>query len=273
MVAVVEHPICVTCGVQRLAPAPARDACAICADDRQYVGWDGQRWATLSSLRADGVGSDVREEVPGLWGVGAAPAVGIGQRALVLPGDGGNLLWDCLGFIDDAAVEAVERIGGLAAIAVSHPHFYGAMVEWSEAFGGVPIYVHAADAQWIQRPGNVVLWEGDVHTPLPGRTLINCGVHFAGGTVAHWPGVDGRGALATGDIFQVVSDRRWVSFMYSYPNLIPEDPAVIARALALVEPYAFETVYGGWWRRVVDTDAKAALRRSAERYRRHIGLS
>ena len=266
-----EHPICATCGVQRSAPAVP--VCAICADERQYVGWDGQRWETLSALRASGVRSVVREEAPGLWGVGAEPAVGIGQRSLVIPGDGGNLLWDCFGFIDDEAVAAVTRLGGLAAIAVSHPHFYGAMVEWSEAFGGVPIYVHAADAEWVQRPGNIVFWDGVTSSPLPGRTLVNCGVHFAGGTVVHWPGVDGRGALATGDIFQVVSDRRWVSFMYSYPNLIPEHPETIELALARVEPFEFAAIYGGWWRRVAAGDAKVALRRSADRYRRHIGLS
>jgi hypothetical protein len=38
-----------------------------------------------------------------------------------------------------------------------------------------------------------------------------------------------------------------------------------------VERYPFEVVYGGWWNRVVSTDAKAAVIRSAERYRRHIG--
>jgi hypothetical protein len=85
--------------------------------------------------------------------------------------------------------------------------------------------------------------------------------------VLHWPG-----ALASGDIFLVVSDRRWVSFMYSYPNLIPEHPDTIARAVALVEPFDFTTIYGAWWDRVVTTDAKAALRRSAARYRRHLGL-
>jgi hypothetical protein len=38
----------------------------------------------------------------------------------------------------------------------------------------------------------------------------------------HVPQVaDGAGALFSGDIIQVVPDRRWVSFMYSYPNLIP----------------------------------------------------
>ena len=66
----------------------------------------------------------------------------------------------------------------------------------------------------------------------------------------------------------VVQDRRYVSFMYSYPNLIPERPEVIRRGLARLAPYPFERVYGGWWRRVVRTDGTAAVARSAERYLR-----
>jgi hypothetical protein len=76
--------------------------------------------------------------------------------------------------------------------------------------------------------------------------------------------------LFSGDIVQVVQVRRWVSFMYSYPNLIPERPATIRRALSLLEPFAFEQVYGAWWQRVVRTDGAAAVRRSAERYLRFV---
>ena len=44
----------------------------------------------------------------------------------------------------------------------------------------------------------------------------------------HWAGgADGRGALLSGDIVQVVPDRRYVSFMYSYPNLIPLPAAAV----------------------------------------------
>src|SRR5699024_1124837 len=121
---------------------------------------------------------------------------------------------------------------------------------------------------------------------LPGRTLVNLRVHFAGGTVVHWQGTDGRGAVCSGDILQVVADRRWVSFMYSYPNLIPEHPDTVRRAVRTLEPVAFDIVYGAWWGKVLDgaeagmgaTDppagegrAKAAVRRSAERYLRHLG--
>ena len=121
--------------------------------------------------------------------------------------------------------------------------------------------------------GNVRFWDGDSAEALPGRTLYKAGIHFAGGTILHWPdGADGQGALCTGDIFQVVEDRRWLSFMYSYPNLIPEHPDTIRRAVRMVEPLAFEVIYGAWWGKVVTEDAKGAVVRSARRYFEHIGL-
>jgi glyoxylase-like metal-dependent hydrolase (beta-lactamase superfamily II) len=256
-------PICRTCGVQHEV---ASAVCRICADERQYVGWAGQRWTTIGELAAEGHRGVVRQEASGQYGVGTEPSTAIGQRALLVPGAGGNVLWDCVSYVDDATVDAVRALGGLAAIAVSHPHFHASMVEWSEAFGGVPIYVHEADREWVCRPGNIEFWSGDTREILPGRTLINCGVHFTGGTVLH-----AGGALYSGDIFAVAMDRDWVSFMYSYPNLIPEHPDTIARAVRLVEPFPFDTIYGGWWGRVVTGDAKPKLAASADRYYRHIG--
>ncbi|WP_269750647.1 hypothetical protein [Microbispora sp. ATCC PTA-5024] len=148
---------------------------------------------------------------------------------------------------------------------MSHPHFYGSMVEWAHAFDA-PVYVHAADRRWVGRPDDaVVFWEGDTREIGEGLTLINAGVHFAGGQVLHRRTADG-GTLFSGDILQVVRDRRWVGFMYSYPNYIPERPRTVRRALALLQPYPFDRVYGAWWRLVVDADGSEAVRRSAERY-------
>lgn len=278
-------PICLTCGVQYDETHVDRDLCRICADERQYVGWGGQRWTTMAELRRQGHRTVVRREEPAdnghadpvgedaaIRGVGTEPSTAIGQRALLVPGEGGNVLWDSTSYVDDESVATVREHGGIAAIAVSHPHFYGAMVSWSEAFDGVPIYVHEADRQWVCRDGNIRFWRGDTLEILPGRTLVNCGVHFDGGTVLHWAeGADGHGALCTGDIVTVVMDRRWVSFMYSYPNLIPEHPDTITRAVDLLRPLRFDSIYGGWWGRVVAHDGKEALLRSAQRYLKHAG--
>src|SRR4029077_15703667 len=96
------------------------------------------------------------------------------------------------------------------------------MVDWSRALGGVPIYLHAADRAWVMRPDpGIGSWDGETRTLGEGLTLVRCGGHFDGGTVLHWAGgAGGRGALLTGDIIQVVPDRKHVGFMDSYPNYI-----------------------------------------------------
>jgi hypothetical protein len=260
-------PICRTCGVQY--PAPRQD-CPVCLDERQYVGWQGQQWTTLAELAEAGQHSRIQEEGPGVTGIGTDPPFAIGQRALLIRPPGGNVLFDMITYLDDAIVAQVAALGGISAIAISHPHFYGAMTEWAHAFEA-PVYIHARDRQWVARPDPlVVFWEGDTREIGDGLTLINVGLHFDGGQVLHWAaGPDGAGVLLSGDIVQVVSDRRWVSFMRSFPNLIPERPRVIRRGMALLGPYPFERVYGSFWGRVVEADGAAAVRRSAERYLRH----
>jgi len=257
-------PICSTCGVQYSAP---REDCPICLDQRQYVGWDGQQWTSLAELRNAGHRGQAKPEGPGVIGIGAEPPTAIGQRALLVRAPSGNVLWDMITYIDDDLVAAITELGGVSAIAISHPHFYGSMIEFAHAFDA-PVYIHSKDRQWLARhDDSVIFWEGDTIQIGDGLTLINAGVHFDGGQVLHWAAdPDGRGALFSGDIFTVVPDRRWVSFMYSYPNLIPERPRTIRRALSLIEPFRFDRIYGAWWRRVVGADGAAAVRRSADRY-------
>jgi len=157
----------------------------------------------------------------------------------------------------------VERRGGLDAIAISHPHYYSGMIEWAHRFD-CPVHLHTADREWIMRPDDAIeLWDGETKKLGEGLTLIRCGGHFAGGTVLHWAGGD---ALLSGDIVQVIPDRSWVSFMYSYPNLIPLSEEAIDGIVAALEPFAFERIHGAWWDRLVPRDGKGAVTRSAERY-------
>lgn len=268
--------ICVQCGCQYPASAEPPAGCIICQDDRQYVNWNGQQWTTLEEMQQSGKYSNlIKPEGPGIYGIGTEPGVAIGQRALLVQAPGGNILWDCMTFIDQDTIDTVRQLGGISAIAVSHPHFYATIVEWSQAFGGVPIYLHAADRRWVTRPDPaIVFWEGETHSLGEGLTLIRGGIHFEGGAILHWAaGAEGKGALLTGDIFTVVSDRRYTGFMYSYPNLIPEEPNIIKEAIRKVEPFDFEQIYGAWWQRNVYKDAKAGLKFSAERYLRKVGTS
>lgn len=253
--------VCVTCGVQFAPSAAPPPACPICDDQRQYVPPGGQRWTTLDELRTDHR-TEVRDEA-GLTGIGADPAVAIGQRALLVPHGDRALMWDCLPLLDDGKA-AVQAAGGLSAIAISHPHFYSAMIEWAHAFG-CPVLLHADDARWIMRPDPAVqLWQGETHELGDGLTLLRLGGHFAGGTVLH---VNRReGLLCSGDIVTVIPDRGYVSFMYSYPNLIPLAEREVRTIASKLQSYRFERILGGWWGRLVPSDGHAIVQRSAERY-------
>jgi hypothetical protein len=253
--------ICATCGVQFPDSEEPPPACPICEDPRQYVPEDGQRWTTMEELAGDH--RNVVRTDGELTGIGTDPGFAIGQRALLVPFGERAVLWDCVTLLDEAAEAAVRDAGGLAAIAISHPHYYSAMVEWAHRFD-CPVLLHADDAEWIMRPDSAIeLWEGETRELGHGLTLIRCGGHFPGGTVLH----SGHRLLA-GDIIQVIPDRRHVGFMYSYPNLIPLPQAEVRRIAAALAPYEFEQIYGAWWGRIVRRGGKAVVERSAERYAR-----
>jgi glyoxylase-like metal-dependent hydrolase (beta-lactamase superfamily II) len=210
----------------------------------------------------------------GLTGIGTEPKFAIGQRALLVQASNGNVLWDCVSLIDDASVKALEAIGGISSLAMSHPHLVGSMVEWSHAFGNVPIHLHSAHRQWVQRPDPVIhFWEGESLELDEGVTLYRCGGHFEGSTVLLWPdGADGLGVLLSGDTMYVAPDRRHVSFMYSYPNFIPLPASTVDSIVAKVMPLRFDRIYGHFFGLEIQVDAKSVVQRSAERYKQAIGF-
>ncbi len=262
--------ICTTCGVQYAETETPPEHCTICTDDRQYVNAKGQAWTTLEEMRTTHR-NVLRDVEPGLTGIVTEPKFAIGQRPLLVQTPHGNVLWDCNSFIDDATVEAVNALGGIDAIAISHPHFYDAMIDWSRAFNDAPIYLHESNREWVMRPDPaIVFWTGETHEVKPDVTLSRCGGHFPGSTVLHWPARDGKGLLLTGDTIQVVTDRRYVTFMYSYPNSIPLNARAVQGIVDAVQPFDFARIYAGWWDTVVREDGKAAVARSAARYIQHI---
>jgi len=259
--------ICTTCGTQYPTSVEPPKGCPICEDERQFVNWNGQEWTTLADLQRSHH-NVLKPQGAGITGIGTTPKFAIGQRALFVETKQGNLLWDCISLIDEAAAKAVRAMGGISAIAISHPHYYSSMVEWSQKLGNVPVYLHADDQRWVMRPSpNIVFWKGEQKTLFGSLTLIRCGGHFEGGTVLHWADAEEEaGALLTGDIIQVVQDRRFVSFMWSYPNYIPLPAPAVNRIVQSVRPFGFKRIYGAWWDAIVENDGKAAVERSAMRY-------
>ena len=257
---------CEQCGAQFPDTREPPRACRICEDERQYVNWKGQRWLTREELA--GSHKLVWRDDLGVIGLGVEPSFAIAQRALLLREPDGCVMWDCVPMATPEAVDYVRSLGGLKAIAVSHPHYYGAVADWSAAFGGAPVYLHGDDAQWVTRSHpSIVAWRGESQRISDDVTLLRAGGHFAGGTVLHsHSAAEGKGALFTGDVIMVAMDRRSVSFMYSFPNYIPLNAAAVRHVADVVAPLKFDRIYGAWWGRNIADDAKTLFDKSVERY-------
>lgn len=259
--------ICTTCGTQYSSSELPPDRCSICDEERQFVNPQGQSWTTLAEMREGKTFSnDILQEDDYLHSITTKPQFAIGQTAYLVKTAGYNLLWDCITYLDEQTVQTLKDLGGIDAIAISHPHYYSTMVEWAQEFNA-PVYLHEDDKEWVMRSsGSIHFWSGEVLELAGGLSLHRLGGHYKGGTVLHWPsGHGGRGVLLSGDIIQVVADCRWVSFMYSYPNLIPLPAATVQDIASRVENLKFDRIYSAF-HRVVKENARESVQKSAERY-------
>ncbi|WNG27059.1 MBL fold metallo-hydrolase [Cystobacter fuscus] len=258
--------LCSTCGTSYPESTRPPERCPICEDERQYVPRGGQTWTTPEALARGHVNS-WREFEPGLLAIHTQPGFAIGQRALLLRTPAGNILWDCVALLDAATEAIVRALGGLRAIALSHPHYYTCMQDWARAFD-CPIHLHDADAQWVMRPdAHIQFWKGETMALGEQLTLLRLGGHFPGGTVLHWAaGADQRGALLSGDIVQVAGDTSRVSFLWSYPNMMPLSAGTVRRIAATLAPWRFERIYGSFPGRETLEGGSDTVARSARRY-------
>jgi len=256
--------ICRTCGVEQAVTADPPQACAICTDERQYVLPGGPSWTTTDELLAGGYRLSLTELEPGLWGLRIEPKVGIGQCALLARTPTGNLLFDVPPMVDPDAVNALQELGGVAAIMASHPHMYGSQVAWSRAFGGIPVYVAARDVGWVQRTDPVIVTWQQPFDPVPGIRASQVGGHFPGQTIASWTGADGAEVLLAGDACSVRPDGN-VTFLRSYPNIIPLSPRGVRQIVAGFDEYRYQRLYDNFAGRLA-ADAAATVHFSADRY-------
>jgi hypothetical protein len=241
------------------------DGCPICLDERQYVPPSGQSWTDRETLARRHANS-WRQLERDLFSIHTVPAFAINQRALLVRTPAGNVLWDCIALLDDATKALIAALGGLSAIAISHPHYYTTMQDWAEAFGA-PIYLHAADRQWVCRPSDFIrFWDEDALALSPNISLVHAGGHFAGGTVLHWTAADGVGVLLAGDIVQVTPGADHVSFMWSYPNMIPLSAKAVQDVAERLAAWPFERIYGAFTHQNVRANGQEIVARSARRY-------
>lgn len=263
----IRHPnfknICLTCGTRHSADAP--DFCAICKDERQYVPATGQKWISYNEL-AQTHTIRFNKLLSNVYQLRISPAFGIAQRAHLILSPGGNILWDCLPFLDEATVAFIRSKGGLKCIAISHPHYYGLMASWADTFD-CPIYLHGADSEWVMdKSDRIQFFNEDKQVLWDGMEIIHTGGHFAGSTILHAPHMEDKGSIFVGDTLQIAQSRQFISIMYSYPNQIPLSINEINRISSMVTVLSFDSMYGAFEWQNIQSGAKDLFLRSVKRY-------
>jgi hypothetical protein len=263
--------ICTACGTQfDTEDRRLLTRCRICDDPRQFVPRTGQAFTTLSELKAK---THRNSRVPfenddRFWSIRTEPQVAIGQRAILIKTPQGNILWDCITYLDDDTTTWINSLGGLAAIVISHPHYYSTHLIWAEIFD-CPVYLAWEDKGWLNRMDRLgkarTFIEGteeeiEVHGEKTGVLAIKLGGHFPGSLVClaygrllvadtlvttpsglgDWSqGPDGRKDGKPDGMISYV-------FMWSIPNMIPLPPREIEAMWRLLKKYEFQSTHGAF---------------------------
>lgn len=255
--------VCKTCGTSYEFNDSHPTHCKICEDERQYVPVTGQKWVDLPDLLASHANKWKQHEA-NLFSIKTVPNFAINQRAFLLQTPEGNILWDCIATLDDATKALISSLGGLKAIAISHPHYYTTMQDWAAEFNA-PVYLHASDREWIMRDSPyITLWEGDTLKLTSNASVVRLGGHFAGGCVLHW--AQGAGVLLAGDIVQVTPGADAVSFMWSYPNMLPLPATTVSDITRRLSAVKFATLYGAFEGQDIKENAGEIVQRSGAKY-------
>lgn len=272
--------ICGMCGVQY--DTRCMVSCPVCDDPRQYVPPEGQTWTTLRDLQQSRKYTNVFRKDPfhsGVISIFTQPQVAIGQRAFLLCSPKGNILWDCVTYIDEETVARIEELGGVKAIVISHPHYYSTSLHWAEALG-CKVYISAEDEEWVMRKGGAMaFWSGKRMELLDGEFVaVKVGGHFPGSSVLFWPSerklfiADSITAVPSG-VYHVDRPANTVSFafMWSYPNMIPLPPDEVHHIWKAIADLDFEDTHGAFWGRDTRGNSKKRVLESAQLVVRAMG--
>lgn len=291
--------ICTACGTQ--FPNSDRQSlttCFICDDPRQFTPPTGQSFTTLRDMLAPH--SDYKnlfqqyQRDDRITFIHTVPKVGIGQRCALIKTPAGNILWDCITFLDDATVEQITALGGINAIVISHPHYYSTHLLWARTFD-CKVYLAAEDRQWLAQTDalkQVFIPEGEVETDilLSGVKALKLGGHFPGSFVllAHgrlliadtlvttpaglgsWT-TDAVGGRREGHLGRPEGMNTY-AFMWSIPNMIPLSPSELSQMWKVLCGHEFKSTHGAFMGQdIEDTEIKSRVLASMQIQIRRMG--
>ncbi len=247
---------CTNCGFwQRYFEVPP--SCPLCLDARHVV--PGGGWRFLDVDQATGAYPCHFEELEtGVWRFWNDPVDGIGANAYLVvgqggdasghrrsgTGQGGNFMFEGAAIFDNAALNHIDSLGGIAVLSASHPHSYGALWQLQDRYEP-ELALHPGDLAWSSALR--VTWPFDDHVEvLPGISLHHTGGHFDGHAVAM---IHGPKILMCGDALKFELDpgdprkATTISSHKAFVRGVPGTPAELRRYRAVFSELDFEQTW------------------------------
>ncbi len=172
--------------------------CPICVDVRNDLPQDGWNFLPESDV-AVSHGGTFREVADGLWGFTTTPHLGLAGTGWLLVRPGGNIAFEAAPYYSAPMLEKIAELGGIATLAASHVHGYGALFQLQREFAPAALAIHKDDLNYtkafhVTAPYDDTLELGD------GCTLHHVGGHYAGQAALHDAAA---GRLFCGDMFKI----------------------------------------------------------------------
>ena len=213
--------------------------CPICTDVRNDLPEDGWDFRPPASL-------DLRHHwrtLPGgLHEFWSTPRFGLDSHGWVLETAIGNVAFEAAPFYDQASLDHLASIGGIAVLAASHPHGYGALWQLQQRFE-CPVLIQKLDLPWT-KAFRVTTPYDERHEIAPGLTLYRTGGHYDGHAILHDAA---RGALFVGDALKLDldTDGRLVALSChkAYHKAIPLSPDEARHYRDVFATLAFDAVF------------------------------
>lgn len=233
------HWACANCGFWQLHFAPPD--CPVCTDVRNDLPEEGWRFLPEVEVRATHDG-DARQVADDLWAFTTRPALGLAGTGWLIVRPEGNIAFEAAPWYSDAMLSQVDTLGGIAILAASHAHGYGALFQLQRAFQPPVVAIQKDDLRMTK--AFRVTWPYDDALELaPGFTLHHVAGHYEGQAALH----DGPGRrLFCGDMFKIDQDElgrsHSISSHKAFHKDIPLTHAELRRYRDVIAPLPFDAV-------------------------------
>ena len=210
--------ICTYCGNRTFVQGVESPECLSCAN--RYVPeptGDRERFADPDAVRADHR-MDIIQLEEDVWRLHVHPVLGIRHYAWFIERPGGNVLMDMQPLLTDDLEAWIASRGGLKTIILSHPHYYGAMDEFSARFEA-SIRMHVTDKSWPAGYPNVEFFDAETLDLDDAIRVHHIPAQFEGGLCLLY--ARHGGILFTGDTIMISPSTGELTSWKNTPRRVP----------------------------------------------------